>query len=158
MDPVYFHLLANHIPIIGTIASLLLIAFALIRRSRDVAFAGLGALILTALITIPVYLTGDPAEHVVEELPGISEDRIHEHEDAGKFALIAMEVAGGIALITLFLSLRTPQPRKGLLAVVIIVALWAASVVGRTAYLGGKIRHTEVHGGPAATDDNHDDD
>ena len=64
-----------------------------------------------------------------------------------------MEVAGGIALITLLLSLRAPQPRKGLLAVVLIVALWAASVVGRTAYLGGKIRHTEVHGEAPSTHD-----
>jgi hypothetical protein len=153
MNPVYFHLLTNYVPVMGTIASVLLITFALIRRSRDVAFAGLGALILAALITIPVYLAGQSSEEIVEDLPGFSHERIEEHEGAAEYALIAMEVAGGIALLTLILSIRSPQPRRRLLSVVLIFALFALSVTGRTAYLGGKIRHTEVHGGTAVTHD-----
>jgi hypothetical protein len=152
MNPLYFHLLTNHAPVFGTIASILLIAFALFRRSRDVTFAGLGALILTALITIPVFLTGEPSEKIVGDLPGFSEDRIHEHEDAAKFAMIATQVAGGLAMITLILSIGSPEPRRRLLSVVAIFALFALTVVGRTAYLGGKIRHTEVHGAAAVTD------
>ena len=157
MDPVYFHLLANHIPTIGTTASLLLLGFALIRRSRDVAIAGLGALILSALITIPVYLTGEPGEERVEHLAGVSHNRIEEHEDAGKFALIAMEIAGAAALVALLMVSRSAVYRRGPLLVVGILALWAVSVVGRTAYLGGKIRHTEVHGA-ASAEEEHDDD
>jgi len=156
MDPLYVHLLINHVPLIGTIGSVLLLAAAFFTRSKDLATAGLVGVVLVALATIPTYLTGEPAEERVEHLAGFSRDAIHEHEDAGKFAIIAMEIAGVVALAALVMSRRRPTSRVWL-GVTLLVSLWGLSVVARTAYLGGKIRHTEVHGAAAASDDRDED-
>jgi hypothetical protein len=143
-DPLYLHLLLNHIPITGTAGAALLLLAALWTRSRDLALAGLVALVVVALITIPVFLTGEPAEERVERLPGFSHDAIHEHEEAAKFAVWGMQIAGVLALGTLIATRRRGAvPRKAMIAT-LVVALWALSVVVRTAALGGDIRHTEV--------------
>jgi hypothetical protein len=40
-----------------------------------------GGFVLTALLALPVYFTGEPAEKVVERLPGVTEPLIEEHEN-----------------------------------------------------------------------------
>ena len=155
LDPAYVHLLLNHFPIVGTIACILLIIAAFFTRSSHLANAGLIGLVLLALITIPVFLTGEPAEEKVEHLPGVVHDTIEEHEDAGKFALIGMLITGAFALVALFMARRRPASRVWL-GITLVVSLWALSVVARTAYLGGKIRHTEMHGAAEATHETDD--
>jgi hypothetical protein len=146
MDLLYVHLLLNHAPVVGLIGSILLLLGALFARSRDVTVAALIGIVLAALLTIPVYFTGEPAEHGIEDLPGVSHDAIEEHEDAALWAIIAMESAGGVALVSLvFARRRGTVPRAALIAT-LVVSLWAASVVARTAQLGGTIRHTEIGG------------
>ena len=112
MDPVHVHLFLNHVPIVGSFAAVLLLAYAAIRKSDEVMRVGLVALVLTALVAIPVYLTGEPSEDIVEKLPGVSEAFMEEHEDAGKLALIAAIVTA-IATSPLLGSKRL----KGLLLV-----------------------------------------
>ena len=145
MNPLYVHLLLNHIPVIGTAGAVLLLLGALIARSRDIAVAGLVALVVVALVTIPVFLTGEPAEEHVEHLPGFSRHAIHEHEEAGEWALWGMEIAGVVALGTLILAWRRGGvvPRGATIAT-LAVAVLALAIVIRAAGLGGDIRHTEV--------------
>lgn len=152
MSGVHLHLILNHAPVIGLIGALLLLLWGMARKSREVTFAALGVMVIVALVTIPVYLSGEPAEEAAEHLPGVTEDLIHEHEESAEFALIVTEVAGAIALIALIFSVRKPGvPRSALTVPVLLVALVAAGVIVRTAYLGGQIRHTEIRDGAAAT-------
>jgi hypothetical protein len=152
MDALYLHLLLNHIPVIGTIGALLLLGAAFVTRSRDLAVAGLVAVVMVALATIPVYLTGEPAEERVEHLAGFDHDAIHEHEDAADYAIFFMEVSGAVALIPLAMSRRRPVSRAWI-AITMLITLFSLSVIARTAYLGGKIRHTEVGAGPSRYED-----
>lgn len=98
MDPLYVHLVLNHFPVIGTLIGIALLGLGFASRSDAVKRASLVILLGMAIMTIPVYLTGEPAEERVENAGGVSQPVIEEHEEAAKFAFAAMGFAGIIAL------------------------------------------------------------
>jgi hypothetical protein len=70
LSPAHLHLLLNHIPVLGTmIFAPLVLAWGLLRRSRDATLTGLLLAILLALTAVPIYLTGEPAEEQLERQP-----------------------------------------------------------------------------------------
>ena len=62
MDATHLHLMLNHIPVLGTAFGLGLLVFALWRKSEEVKMAALGFFLITALFSVPVYLTGGDAD------------------------------------------------------------------------------------------------
>jgi hypothetical protein len=152
MNGAQLHLVLNHLPVIGALFSLLLLSWALIRRSPELLKTALVAVVLVGLTSIPAYLTGEPAEHVIEHLPGVDEASISEHESMGKFALASGVALAVVAVAALGVGLRSP---KGLLMGALVVWLVNAlvfGVMGYTAHLGGMIRHPEIRGSaPAPT-------
>lgn len=150
MEPVHIHLLLNHVPVFASLAGTALLAWAIFRKNPEFTRLALIVLVLSAIIAIPVYLTGEPAEEVVESLPGVSEAIIEEHEDAGKIALIAQLVMGAISLVALFLSARAHQAARLLIWLVLAAAVASSGLIAWTANLGGQIRHTEIRAGNAA--------
>lgn len=157
MSGVHLHLLLNHVPVIGTFIALLLLLVAFVRKSEELKKVTLGFFILIALVTIPVYLTGEPAEEVIENIPGISEGMIEQHENAALFSLIAVEVAGFIALMGVLVFRR--QKRLGnLLAMMTLgLSLVTGGLMAWTANLGGQIRHTEISSGVGSQSPSEDD-
>lgn len=73
MNWAYIHLLLSHVPALGTVFGVLLLLFGLLRKSEELKRTNLGVFTLTALIALPTHLTGEPAEEVVERLPGVAE-------------------------------------------------------------------------------------
>ena len=138
------HLMINHFPVIGVLGALLVFVYGLLRRSDEVKRLGLGLLVLIALITIPVFFTGQAAEHVVKDLPGVTESYIGDHEDIALLALALIELLGVVALGGLFLFLRSGSLPQWYIALVLVMALASAGIVGLAANLGGQIRHTEI--------------
>lgn len=160
MDLLYVHLLLNHVPVIGTIVCALFLLAALIKRSRDLAVAGLTGLVVVALVALPVFYTGEPAEERAERLPGVTDASIHEHEEAAEPAIIVMEVAGALALVGLIAFRVRPAHSWKLVIGTLGVAFIAFVLIARTAQLGGEIRHTELRGdiaGAAASAESEDD-
>lgn len=154
MNQAHIHLLLNHLPVVGTLFSVLLLAVALLRKNDELRKVSLGFVVLVALAAIPTYLTGEPAEKIVEHLPGVSEALIESHEEAALFSLIAVEVAGIASLAGLFIFRRRSLP-NAMFAAALAITLVAAGLMGWTANLGGQIRHTEIRSGftaPAETE------
>ena len=148
------HLLLNHFPIVGTFAAVLVLAGGIIFKNKSVKIAGLVLFVIMGIITLPAYFTGEDAEHALKQVvPTLSEELVHEHEEAGEFSLISMMITGGLSLIALFMIWKQRNFAKYLTIIVLISGLWATSVGFRTGYLGGKIRHTEIDQ-PAAVDPN----
>lgn len=150
MNGAQLHLMLNHLPVMGALFSLLLLSWAIIRRSPELLKTALVAVLLAGLSSIPAYMTGEPAEHVIEGMPGVDEAFIDEHESMGKFALtsgIVMAVAAAIALGIGFLN-----PNRLILGALVVWLLNALvfGVMGYTAHLGGMIRHPEIRGSAAA--------
>ena len=101
-------------------------------------------MIVCALAAIPVYLTGEPAEEIVEHLPGVSEAILEQHEDIGKIAFIGMEVLGVLALGSLVVSWRKEKWLPPLAVTSLLFTAVCGGVLGYTAYLGGQVRHSEI--------------
>lgn len=143
MTILHFHLLLNHVPVVGAAFLVLLFAFAVAQRDPKLAMPGLIFSVLLAAMTAAVYFTGEPAEEAVENISGVSELSISLHEEAAKISTIAFAVTGLLALGALVLSRNKPISRR-----VTVFALAASLVVSGmlawTANLGGKIRHTEL--------------
>jgi uncharacterized membrane protein len=143
MNWAHIHLMINHFPVIGMIFAVLLLVYALMKKSEELTKAALGAFVLIALITIPVYLTGEAAEDTVKKLPEVTETLIGRHEEAASVTLVFMMITGVVSLAGSLLFRSRPLPRWFLI-VVLALAFVTTAVVGLTANLGGQIRHTEI--------------
>jgi uncharacterized protein YneF (UPF0154 family) len=140
----HVHLMINHIPVIGIPGAMLLLIYALARRSDEVKMVTFGMIVLLAILTIGVYLTGQAAEDMVKKLPGVTEAAIGRHEEVADLSLILIEGLGALALAGLFFMRRSDSIPKWLVSLVFVLSLITALIVGYTANLGGEIRHSEV--------------
>jgi len=136
----------NHIPLLGLIFGAALLAYGLWRGTDDVQKASLGLLAVAGLSAIAVYLTGEPAEEVVEGLAGVSHDAVEAHEEWGWYALVAGVATGGLALGTLLLGWARSRLGRGAVVLTLVLALLSSGLIGYTANLGGKISHPELRG------------
>ena len=67
MNAAYVHLTLNHVPVLGVVFALPLLGFGLLRRNPALLRAGWVTLVAVALVAIPVYLSGEGAEEIVED-------------------------------------------------------------------------------------------
>jgi hypothetical protein len=162
MTATHVHLFLNHVPVLGVVFAGVLLVVAWRLRSAAFQRLALLGLVFFALTAIPVYLTGDVAEDVAERVPGVSNRAIDSHEDAAGAAFVAVEVLGGLALLSLLAVGRTPAIREIALTLVLVATLVTSGLFAWTSYLGGQIRHPEAGGlvasGASQAEDDRDDD
>lgn len=144
-------MLLNHFPIIGTLIGCGLLTWGIIKRQANLKVAASATLLLMAIIAIPVYLTGEPAEEAVEELAGVSESLIKLHEDAATWAIWLMGIAGLSALIALVLKAKDAKRTDAAFMATLLIGLFSFAAMARTGYLGGQIRHSEIRANATAT-------
>lgn len=144
MNPTHVHLLLNHVPILGSAFGALLLIYGILGKSKSVINAALIAFVITALFTIPVFLTGEPAEESVENIAGVTKASIEEHEESAEFALWMMEALGILSLCTLFLRSKENSLAGKLTILTLLVSLFTFAVMAKVGNEGGKIRHTEL--------------
>jgi uncharacterized membrane protein len=153
MNGAHLHLLLNHVPVLGTVFGVLLLGFSLWRKNDVLTKAALTVLVLVAGGAAFAYLTGEPAEGVLKGIPGVSLAPIEPHEELAGVALWASVITGVIALVVLFLSRREKPVGRVAGYIVLVAALVVTGLMSWTAYLGGKIRHTEISASPARSVD-----
>lgn len=148
MNFAHLHLLINHVPVIGAVGGVLLLGWALYRRSAELTKVSLGLFALLAVAAGAVYLTGEPAEEVVEGLPGVTDALIERHEEAALIATVALGLTGLLSLAGLLAFRDEPNgiPRT-FSTLALVLAFVATGAMGYTANLGGHIRHSEIRAG-----------
>jgi formate hydrogenlyase subunit 3/multisubunit Na+/H+ antiporter MnhD subunit len=150
MSAAHVHLLLNHIPILGSVFGLLVLCYGMLRKSDEIKKTSLGFFVITALVTIPVYLTGDGAARIVSNLPGVSTAIIQRHDQAATITMFAIEILGAVSLLSLWLSWRSRQELRSWMTLgVLILAMISSGLGAWTGSIGGQIRHTEVRAGVA---------
>lgn len=154
LSAAHIHLMLNHIPLVAVPIGVILLGWGLMRNNVSLRKAGLGIFLACALLSIPVYLTGEGAEHAVEELPGVSHDVIEEHEEIAKPAFFGMLALGLLSAGALMASRGQRQGPKWIGSATFILALLMSGLLGYTALQGGKIRHTEIRPGSSLPQEN----
>jgi uncharacterized membrane protein len=157
----HLHLYLNHAPAIGLSFGVLVLLYGLARRSCEVVRASFLMFVLAALICVPVYLTGDSAEHAVKGgLPDVPNDSlIKPHEESALLALIFVCITGAVSLIAFYLLLKKKECPASLTIGVLIIALISLGFLIRTGQLGGQINHPELRPGyvmPPPSEDEED--
>lgn len=162
MNGAHLHLLLNHVPILGALFALCLVAYGIFFKNGSILKAGLVTAVICALLSIPAFLSGEEAEHTVEKIAGISENTIEHHEEEGEVAFWAMIMAGAVALGALLSSLKTKKVSPALQWISLVFLAVTFFLMARAGGSGGKIRHTEIddaqNSAAAATEANHDED
>jgi uncharacterized membrane protein len=146
MNLAHIHLILNHIPIVGIPVALAFFVYGFYAKNQSSQRFALLMLVGLAAIVLPVYFTGEPAEEVVEHLPGVAESFIEEHEDAAMFSLILTLMSGATAILALWFQKDAKKSRVLNFAVMGIAGLAVLSLL-YTANLGGQVRHTEFRSG-----------
>jgi len=147
MNLAHVHLLVNHIPVLGVALGLVVLALAATRHHTVVARCALVLFVISALAAIPTYLTGEPAEDLVESAAGDVEAWVEPHEEAALISLVLVEGLGVLSIIGLWMSRDRPTLTRGVMALVLVLAAITAGSLTWTANLGGQIRHSEIRGG-----------
>jgi uncharacterized membrane protein len=144
MNLAHIHLLLNHVPLIGLPVAIAFLGYGLWIQNSSIQKFSLFIIICLAIVVLPIFFTGEPAEELVEHLPGVGESFIESHEGAAKYSLALTLLAGFSAIIGLLFHKNnlTRQINVG----VLLISLIAVFSLGYTANLGGKIRHTELRG------------
>ena len=150
MNTAHWHLLLNHLPMVGIVIGTSILAFGFLYKNQPVIkMTALGVFVFSAAIAIPAYLTGEGAEDIAEKLPGVTEGFIEEHEDLGKIFLILAEALGGLSLITL-IALRFKNKFTPILfGMILLIGAGTAIFAKQVGTSGGLVRHTEIRNGNA---------
>jgi hypothetical protein len=111
--------------------------------------------VLLAAASIAVFLTGEPAEELVEDLTGTVERAIEPHEEAARIATIAFGIFGAASLTALFAFRRRTLPRW-VAGTAVAGTIVLSGLMAWTANLGGQIRHTEIGSGTPIVGPEHD--
>lgn len=129
-----FHPLLVHFPIALLIAALLFDAVGWLWRRPSFTEAALGVQVLGVLGALAAVLSGNQAEEAVEHLPGIH-DVLELHESLGQAVFWA---ALAVLLLRGFLLWRGWRG-PGVKALMVLLSLGLAILVGMAGYQGGRL-------------------
>jgi uncharacterized membrane protein len=119
--------------------------YGLYKKNITVSGAGYLCLILAAIGGIIAYFTGESAEKLVKGIAGVSTRAIEPHEEMAGIAIFCIGLTGLLAIQGFIWSLKKAAEAKYYSLIMLAMVLVCFAVVSRTAYLGGKIRHTEFY-------------
>lgn len=149
MNQAQIHLALNHAPLLLSIIGGSILILGMTRKNESYKTLSLYLLVLSALLTAPVFLTGEGTEELVEHMPGVNERIIEKHEGMAKISLVVIIITGGIALLGIFLR-KNASVAKFVFIAAAILSLASFGTMAQTAHLGGLIRHSEIQNSTTA--------
>jgi hypothetical protein len=150
LNVAHFHLVFNHVPTIGTVVALGELLVALAMKDESLKRISLGVFFLVALMTLPVYISGNATAAAIKDLSGVSAASVLSHQDAAMWAFGLMEIVGLVAWVGLWQFRRASRVPPATIAVVLLLSALTLAAMTRAATLGGDIRHPEIEGKVAA--------
>jgi uncharacterized membrane protein len=149
LDAAHIHLMLNHLPVVGAPLLVLLLTIGLLRGSRELVTVSLVLAAGLALVTGFVYITGEPAEELVEHAPWFRKTIVETHEEHATVSLISILATGVLATAALALR-RRPRAGSRLARLTWVGLVLSSILLGWTGWSGGQIRHEEVRADAAA--------
>ena len=146
MSDAHWHLIVSHLPVLGVPFGATLLAAGLWWKNVTLQRTALIVLLLAGLAAGVAFLTGEPAEHMLENMAGRPESLIESHEEAALAATIATGVLAFFAAAALWL-LRRGAFGRGWGLGTMVLAIGVSLALAWVATLGGRISHPEVRPG-----------
>ncbi len=147
MNLAHLHIVLNHIPSLGSVAGLVLLAAAIYTKNEGLKKFSLLALVLVAMSVLPTYISGAEAQRLVRPLPAVSRGMIQVHQNAAMLTIIAMTITGMLAWFGLWEIRRFSRAGVITSKGTLLAAMVSVGLILYTASLGGKISHPEIRDG-----------
>lgn len=144
MDATHLHLILTHFPIVGTIIGIGILAYGQYSKNDEIQKVALITFLLMAILTIPVFLTGEEAEETVEHIVGVSEQLINNHEELAEKAIWLMGLLGVFSLINIYAIIKKLPFKKTINIITLIISLGTFGLFAKVGNTGGEIRHSEI--------------
>jgi hypothetical protein len=93
---------------------------------------------------VPAYLSGEEAEERVENIAGVNESVIHEHEEMAELSIWLTSLSGLLALGALFTRSKQSSLAPKFALAFVVLAIIAFAQAARTGHEGGKIRRPDL--------------
>jgi predicted membrane channel-forming protein YqfA (hemolysin III family) len=129
---------------VGTIIGIGILAYGQILKNDEIKKVALVTFVLMAILTIPVFLTGEEAEETVEHIAGFSEQLIESHEELAEIAIWLMGLLGILSLISFFAIIKNLSFAKTISLITLIVSFGTFGLFAKVGSTGGEIRHSEI--------------
>lgn len=140
----HLHLLVNHFPIVGSIFISVMFIIALLFKNVFLQKVSLWFLVVVALSTALTYVSGDGTKAAVRGLSQVSDNMVAAHEQAARYGLVIMFVAGLLALVGIVLySKKSVLPLYFRISVVVVLLI-SIVILTYIGFLGGLIMHPEI--------------
>lgn len=138
----HWHLLVNHLPIIGGLMATLVLGYGLFRRNQSIVQLSFGLFVLMSIATAITNQTGESAEHYLESIHALDRVIFRQHEQAADWANIGMYLTGGLSLLALVWQ-RAKQ-LTWLPTLIFLTSLVTFGLMANAGRLGGLIMHREL--------------
>jgi uncharacterized membrane protein len=155
----HLHIAINHVPVILIPAAFVILAVGAWRRSEAVFRTGIVVAWAGVVFGLAAYLTGDPAADLVMAAEKAQEKTLDplvgEHDASASWALGSAVL---VAAAGVWAWRKKGLGREVTVPLLVLTAL-STAILGRTALLGGRIRHPEARAGfvaPAGHGEDHD--
>lgn len=144
MNDAHLHMVVNHFPIIGTIFGFGILIVGLVLKNKTLQNTSYVLFIVAAIFAAISMGTGEGAEELVEDMPNIGKQIIHEHEELAEKLAVLLYVLGGLSLAGLYLNFKKHSKAKLISFLILGIATAGLFLVQKVGTSGGEIRHTEI--------------
>ncbi len=139
MDATRIHIFLNYVPLIGISIGAVLLLIGMWRPISYVTRSSLGLFIVTALLTLVVYATGEIAGKGAHLVAGPPWTNIVAHRTSAMPTFFAIELTGVFALVGLIRMIRGTGLARWYALVVLILAIASLALAARTTHIGRHI-------------------
>lgn len=100
--------------------------------------------IISAVFAAVSMSTGEGAEELVEDMPNIGKQIIHEHEEVAKKLALVLYLLGTVSLLGLYANFKKHSKAKLISLLALLISLVGVVLAKSAGTSGGEIRHTEI--------------
>jgi hypothetical protein len=88
--------------------------------------------------------TGEGAEEMVEDMPNIGHQIIHEHEELAEKLALVLYLLGAVSIGGVFLNIKMHAKATLVSYITLAIGIGVVYLATQVGNSGGKIRHTEI--------------
>ena len=151
MNDAHLHMVVNHFPIIGTIFGLGILIAGIFMKNTVIKNVAYILFVVAAIFAAVSMTTGEGAEEIAENLPSVTDQIIHEHEEMAEKLALVLYALGVISLLGLYLNFKNNAKAAVVSYIAIVVAVIGVFLGKQTGTTGGEVRHTEIRATATAT-------
>ena len=142
MNYSHVHIVLNHFPTIGTVLTLGLFFYALLRKNDELKVISFVAFMILGLLGIPTVITGFAAEGAIVNRADLG--MIELHKDAAVLAFAFLAMTGTFAWLGLWQARRFTHIPQWTTITVLVLSIISVGLMANTGTMGGEISHPEI--------------